>query len=80
MDYAEIIVIYTCVWWISFFMALPIALKISEQTEEGHADSAPENPAIAKKAFWVTILSIPITTIIIYLLHSGIFSTVFDTI
>lgn len=51
------IVVYAMLWWIIFFMALPINIKVSK-TEKGHASSAPINPALKKKIVYTSLVTI----------------------
>jgi len=55
------IVLFAVIWFMLLFMALPLRQK--SQEEDGHRvpgtpASAPVNPMIGKKMFWVTIVSV----------------------
>ncbi len=57
MDPVGFIVFFICIWWILYYMALPIGRKSDfEASQVG----APSRPRLALKAIWVTV----ITTII----------------
>ena len=71
MSFVSIIVVFSSIWWILFYIALPIGIKISAKTEEGHADSAPKNPNIVIKAIIVTILAVLISWILVALVEGG---------
>lgn len=51
------IVIYTCVWWVLFYISLPIGIKFSAKKELGHADSAPAKSWLKLKFIIVSIIS-----------------------
>ena len=59
------------IWWISFFIVLPIGIKIEKDVQKGHADSAPKNPRIMYKVMLTTLISLLLTIIIIYLTEQG---------
>jgi predicted secreted protein len=46
-----------------FFIALPIGVRVPEETQLGHATSAPENPRLKPKIIWVTLLSVLFTVL-----------------
>ncbi len=59
------VVTYVCVWWLVFFMALPLGAAPVEHPEPGHATSAPEKPRL--------LLKVAITTVLAGLLTYGAF-------
>lgn len=59
------------IWWISFFIVLPIGVKIEQKVEKGHADSAPSNPRIMFKIMMTTIITLLLLVILIYLVENG---------
>ena len=59
------------IWWISFFIVLPIGVKIEKKVEKGHANSAPSNPRIIFKVMVTTLIALFLTIIIIYLVEKG---------
>lgn len=61
MNIVTIILISTMVWWITFFILLPFGVKINRNNEDGHADSAPENPMILRKIIITTIITFTLT-------------------
>jgi predicted secreted protein len=51
------IVIFVVLWWLCFFMALPIGVKGQWEGDEaapGTEAGAPQNPMLVKKALWAT--------------------------
>ena len=59
------------IWWISFFIVLPIGVKIDKKVEKGHANSAPSNPRIMFKIMMATIITLLLLVILIYLVENG---------
>jgi predicted secreted protein len=53
-------VVYTLLWWVLFYISLPIGVKREENLETGMDQGAPQEPNMLKKIIVVTI----ITTII----------------
>jgi len=55
------IVLFAVIWFMLLFMALPLRQKSQEEDGRrvpGTPASAPVNPMIGKKMFWVTIVSV----------------------
>jgi predicted secreted protein len=54
-------VVYTILWWVLFFMALPwgnrTAAEVGEEVVPGHATSAPVKPRLWLKVAIVTIVA-----------------------
>jgi predicted secreted protein len=59
------------IWWLIFFISLPIGLKIEKNVQKGHADSAPINPRIMLKIAATTIITLLLLVILIYLVENG---------
>lgn len=59
------IVVYFCIWWVVLFAVLPWGIHVSQNTDLGHAASAPSNPRLGLKFF--------LTTLIAALLWGGVF-------
>ncbi len=49
--------IFILIWWILFFIFLPIKIKIPEKVESGHAKSAPNKPYLVIKFILTSFLS-----------------------
>lgn len=58
-------------WWLIFFMALPIRIKPDKNPMRGNAQGAPSNPMLLKKAIVTTIITAVVTFIFFYLLANG---------
>ena len=68
MSYTGLAIIYIIIWWIVFFAILPIDVNRNKNTKiEGEDPGSPENPKIAKKFLYTTIISLVIFLIIYYL-------------
>ena len=65
------IVVFTCVWWVIFYMALPFGSKITTSPELGHDNGAPTNPHLKIKIIITTILAIILTVVIVYVINEG---------
>lgn len=59
MDIASSIVVYVLLWWLVFFMALPVGVQVpdSSEVESGHATSAPRRPFLGRKALAATAIA-----------------------
>ncbi|MEO1090813.1 MAG: DUF1467 family protein [Pseudomonadota bacterium] len=66
------IVVFTIVWWLILFMALPFGARPPDRPEPGHAASAPENPRLALKMVVTTVLAIVVTAAIAWLIDAGL--------
>ena len=62
------LLIFILIWWILFFIFLPINIKVSQKIESGHANSAPEKPNLLIKFIITSLLSI---IILFFLILSG---------
>ena len=52
------VLIFILVWWILFFIFLPINIKVPQKVESGHAKSAPNKPYLILKFIVTSILSV----------------------
>lgn len=61
MTWTSAIVIYVILWWLVFFMTLPIGVKppheAGETVEPGHEGGAPTRPNLWKKALAATLIA-----------------------
>ena len=72
MYLVKIIIIYVIVWWILFFMALPIGLKKPVYNIPGQDRGAPEKPKLWLKFFVVSIISLILTIIINFIIRNNL--------
>ena len=61
MDWFGILVVFTVVWWLVFFLTLPFGVTVPDEPEPGHAPSAPDKPRIALKAAITTLIAVTLT-------------------
>ena len=54
MDPVGFGVFFICIWWILFFMALPIGRKTDFEVNKV---GAPRTPRLALKSLWVTVVT-----------------------
>ncbi len=61
MTWTSGIVVYVIIWWLVFFMALPIGVKppheVGETAESGHEGGAPTRPHLGKKVLAATVIA-----------------------
>jgi predicted secreted protein len=68
----ECFVIYIVIWWVLFFIALPIGIKRSKSTLPGHDSGAPEKTYLWKKFIIVSVITLIFTYITILVLEGKI--------
>lgn len=78
LSIVNIIFIFVLVWCTVLFMVLPVGIKPAQNPEPGHDPGAPENPALRKRFFATTLISLVVTTIIVLLYNSGTFYNLVD--
>ncbi len=54
MDPVGFLVFFICIWWILYYMALPIGRKSDFEVNKV---GAPRTPRLVQKALWVTLLT-----------------------
>ncbi|MAV02344.1 MAG: hypothetical protein CML58_06980 [Rhodobacteraceae bacterium] len=75
MTISAALVLFAVIWFMCLFIALP--LRIKSQQEDGYVvpgtpPSAPSIPRLRKKVVWVSIITIIIWLILVYIISSGI--------
>ncbi len=58
------VVVFTVVWWLIFFMLLPLGVSAEKHVLPGHAASAPARPRVFRKAFGATVVAVLVTGIV----------------
>ncbi len=61
MTITSALVLFAVIWFMLLFMALPLGQKSQQEEGErvpGTPDSAPVDPMIGKKMFWVTVITV----------------------
>lgn len=78
MNIATIILVYVVIWWLVFFVTLPIGVRAQNESEEGVVEgtvpSAPSNPNLLKKALVASVLAIILTASYYYLIEYDVIS------
>ncbi|MFN7038092.1 MAG: DUF1467 family protein [Alphaproteobacteria bacterium] len=55
MQIGPFIVTYTVIWWLVFFILLPLGIEMENNPQTGNAESAPKNPRLVLKIIIATI-------------------------
>ena len=58
---------FVLIWWIIFFISLPIMVSVPEKQDEGHATSAPKITYIVLKVLITSAISLIIMLFLIYI-------------
>ena len=72
MSLFEYFIIFIVIWWILFFMSLPMGVKKSKNIEPGHDSGAPEKTYLWKKFFIVSIITLIFTYLTVLIIESNI--------
>jgi predicted secreted protein len=57
MNWFTGLMVFIILWWLVWFMLLPIGVKVPDEVEKGHATSAPSNPNLGVKFAATTLIS-----------------------
>ncbi len=72
------IVVFVIIWWLVFFMALPIGVRSPDEAgvavEPGHAASAPVRPRLGLKAGVTTAISAVLWGIAYWIIEAELIS------
>ena len=66
MGLTSALVVFTLMWWVSFFAVLPIGIRgqwEDDSTIPGTEEAAPKNPMLLKKVMWATMCAVVLTGI-----------------
>ena len=74
MDFVSGLVVYLLMWWWVFLMSLPFGVRTVEDPEAGHAVSAPARPMLLRKMMAATVIAGVLTTIVHFIIQSGLLS------
>lgn len=66
MHWFVFIIVFFNLWWLIFFMALPIGVKQVENPEPGHSTGAPEKPMLWRKAIITTVITSVLVAVFFY--------------
>jgi predicted secreted protein len=67
----EYIMIYTLTWWMMLFILLPVGAKPAEEGGVAYA-SAPKQSYLKRKLLGATLLAIPMTLMVSWVIESRI--------
>ena len=70
MSLFEYFIIYIVIWWILFFISLPLGVRKSENLLPGQDSGAPEKTYLWKKFIIVSILTLIFTYIVSLVLQN----------
>jgi predicted secreted protein len=71
MNPATILIVFTILWWLIFFIALPIGVQRDDAPQVGNAISSPKNAQLFKKAIYTTLIAAILTAAFFFLLQHG---------
>lgn len=78
MTWFSAALVFVVIWWLVFFMSLPIGARsyheAGEEVETGNVSSAPMRPRIWLKAGISTLIAIVLTIGVYFLIDSGALS------
>ena len=74
MDIASGLVVYILLWWLVFFMALPVGVRVPDDPEVGHATSAPSAPHLGKKVAAATVIALLLWGVVYGLVDADLIS------
>ena len=57
MNWFTGLMVFVILWWLVWFMVLPIGVKVPDEVEKGHAASAPSNPNLGIKSAATTVIA-----------------------
>lgn len=63
---------YLMIWWIVFFMALPVGIRAEDSPVKGQDSGAPKNPCLGRKMLATTIISALLLWLFIYLVQINV--------
>ena len=75
MSIVSTILVYLMIWMIVFFMSLPIGVNVSKESIPGNANSAPMKTNLKAKFFYSTIITLPLTYLVISLVENNFIVT-----
>ena len=72
MSLFEYFIIYIVIWWILFFISLPMGVKKSKNIELGDDSGAPEKTYLWKKFIIVSIITLIFTYLSVLIIDSNL--------
>jgi len=78
MGWISGVVVYVILWWLVFFMCLPIGVRppheVGEQAEEGHEAGAPVKTYLPVKLLAATLIAAVLWGVAFWLIQSDMLS------
>lgn len=75
MTWFSAVLVFVIVWWLVFFMSLPVGARsyheAGEEVEVGNVPSAPMKPRLWTKAGVSTVIAAILTVVVYFLIDSG---------
>ena len=78
MSLVSYIVVFLIIWMILFFIALPIGVNVSNNHEEGFANSAPDKTNLKMKVIGSFLISFIPASIIYWIVENKLFNNFFN--
>ena len=69
MSWLTLLAVYLVIWWICFFVILPIGVRTQDEDEEtilGTVGSAPSRPMLVRKALATTVVAAIVLAILCF--------------
>ncbi|MDE0406958.1 MAG: DUF1467 family protein [Alphaproteobacteria bacterium] len=70
MSWLSGVVVFVIVWWLVFFMTLPVGVRRAGEVERGNDPGAPERPRLGLKAAVTTVIAGVLTLLAFLLIDS----------
>lgn len=78
MAWTSAAVVFIVIWWLVFFIALPLGVKppheVGEEVGEGHEPGAPVRPLLGRKFLGTTIVSVLLWGVVYWIISNEIIS------
>ena len=75
MTWFSAVLVFVIVWWLVFFMSLPVGARsyheAGEEVEVGNVPSAPMKPRLWTKAGVSTVIAAILTVVVYFLINTG---------
>ena len=71
MNPASILVVFTIIWWLVFFIVLPVGIKPDYEAKEGNMHGSPKKVNIIRKMLITSIVTIILTALYFYFIENG---------
>ena len=78
MGIISAILVYLMIWMIVFFISLPIGISVSKTHLKGNANSAPINTNLKSKFFGTTLVTLPLTFLIVWVVNNDLIETIIN--